>query len=77
MPLEDEFSDIIKKARTGQGLSVGDMTRMTGLSSGDITDRKSLACSRLLDNVAELVFERHWYAFSYQQSAINSEFGLC
>jgi hydroxyacylglutathione hydrolase len=38
MPLEDEFSDIIKKARTGQGLSVGDMTRMTGLSSGDITE---------------------------------------
>ena len=37
MPLEDEFSDIIKKARTGQGLSVGDMTRMTGLSGGDIT----------------------------------------
>ena len=37
MPLEDEFSDIIKKARTGQGLSVGDMARMTGLSSGDIT----------------------------------------
>lgn len=37
MPLEDEFSDIIKKARNGQGLSVGDMTRMTGVSSGDIT----------------------------------------
>ena len=37
MPLEDEFSDIIKKARTGQGLSVGEMTRMTRLSSEDIT----------------------------------------
>jgi glyoxylase-like metal-dependent hydrolase (beta-lactamase superfamily II) len=37
MPLEDEFSDIIKKARTGQGLSVADMTQMTGLSSGNIT----------------------------------------
>jgi|SRR5688572_15788175 len=37
MPLEDEFSDIIKKARTGHGLSVGEMTRKTGLSNADIT----------------------------------------
>lgn len=37
MPLEDDFSDILKKARTGQGLSVGDVTRMTGLPGGDIT----------------------------------------
>jgi glyoxylase-like metal-dependent hydrolase (beta-lactamase superfamily II) len=37
MPLEDEFSDILKKARTGQGLSVGDVARMTGLPGGDIT----------------------------------------
>lgn len=37
MPLEDEFSDILKKARTGQGLSVGDVSRMTGLPGGDIT----------------------------------------
>ncbi len=37
MPLEDDFSDIIKKARTGQGLSVGDVARMTGLPGGDIT----------------------------------------
>ena len=44
MPLEDEFSDIIKKARTGQGLSVDDMTRMTGLSSGDITAMERGAC---------------------------------
>jgi hydroxyacylglutathione hydrolase len=37
MPLEDDFSDILKKARTGQGLSVGDIARMTGLPGGDIT----------------------------------------
>lgn len=36
MPLEDDFSDILKKARTGQGLSVGDVSRMTGLPGGDI-----------------------------------------
>ncbi len=37
MPLEDEFSDIIKKARMGQGLSVADVARATGLPGGDIT----------------------------------------
>jgi glyoxylase-like metal-dependent hydrolase (beta-lactamase superfamily II) len=37
MPLEDDFSDILKKARTGQGLSVGDVARTTGLPGGDIT----------------------------------------
>jgi len=37
MPLEDDFCDILKKARTGQGLSVGDVARMTGLPAGDIT----------------------------------------
>lgn len=37
MPLEDDFSDILKKARTGQGLSVADVARMTGLPGGDVT----------------------------------------
>ena len=37
MPLEDDFSDILKKARTGQGLSVSDIARATGLSGGGIT----------------------------------------
>ncbi|HXF92738.1 MAG TPA: MBL fold metallo-hydrolase [Nitrospiraceae bacterium] len=36
MPLEDDFCDIIKKARTGQGLTVGDLARMTGLPGHDI-----------------------------------------
>jgi len=37
MPLEDDFCDIVKKARTGQGLSVADVARMTGLPAGDLT----------------------------------------
>ena len=37
MPLEDDLSDIIKKSRTGQGFSIGDLARMTGLPGGDIT----------------------------------------
>lgn len=37
MPLEDDFCDILKKSRAGQGLSVGDVARMTGLPGGDIT----------------------------------------
>jgi hydroxyacylglutathione hydrolase len=37
MPLEDDFSDILKKARTGQGLSIRDIARTTGLSDRDIT----------------------------------------
>jgi hydroxyacylglutathione hydrolase len=37
MPLEDDLCDILKKARTGQGLSVGDVARLTGLPGGDIT----------------------------------------
>jgi glyoxylase-like metal-dependent hydrolase (beta-lactamase superfamily II) len=37
MPLEDDFCDIIKKARIGQGLSVGDVAQLAGLPGGDIT----------------------------------------
>jgi len=37
MLLEDDFSDILKKARIGRGLSVGDVARTTGLPGGDIT----------------------------------------
>ncbi|HXT67301.1 MAG TPA: MBL fold metallo-hydrolase [Nitrospiraceae bacterium] len=37
MPLEDDFSDILKKARAGQGLSVRDVAHTTGLSYGNIT----------------------------------------
>jgi len=44
MPLEDDFCDIIKKARTGQGLSVGDVARMAGLPGGNITALERAAC---------------------------------
>ncbi len=37
MPLEDDFCDILKKARTGQGLSVGEVAKITGLPGGDIS----------------------------------------
>jgi hydroxyacylglutathione hydrolase len=48
MPLEDDVSDILKKARTGQGLSIGDVARMTGLPGGDITaiERGDPPCDR-------------------------------
>lgn len=36
MPLEDELCDILKKSRIGQGLSVVEVARMTGLPGGDI-----------------------------------------
>jgi len=37
MPLEDDFSDIIKKARQGQGLSIGDLAQRSGVPAGDLT----------------------------------------
>jgi glyoxylase-like metal-dependent hydrolase (beta-lactamase superfamily II) len=37
MPLEDDFSDILKKARTGQGLSVREIAHATGLSGEAIS----------------------------------------
>jgi len=37
MPLEDDFCDIIKKARIGQAWSVEDVARSTGLPGADIT----------------------------------------
>jgi glyoxylase-like metal-dependent hydrolase (beta-lactamase superfamily II) len=44
MPLEDDFCDIIKKARIGQGLSVGDVAQMAGVPSGNITALEKGAC---------------------------------
>jgi hydroxyacylglutathione hydrolase len=37
MPLEDDFCDIIKKARMGHAWSVEDVARVTGLPGADIT----------------------------------------
>ncbi|NOS82617.1 MAG: MBL fold metallo-hydrolase [Nitrospira sp.] len=44
MPLEDDFCDIIKKARIGQGLSVGDVARIAGVPGGTITALERGAC---------------------------------
>ena len=38
MPLEDELSDIIKKARTGQQRSVADVARLSGVPVADVTE---------------------------------------
>lgn len=38
MPLEDELSDIIKKARTGQQRSVADVARASGLPDGELVE---------------------------------------
>ena len=59
MPLEDEFCDILKKSRMGQGLSVSDVARMTGLPSADVTsgpNRIETIFARLMldDDGAEL-----------------------
>ncbi len=37
MPLEDDFCDIIKKARRGNNLSVGDLAQASGLAAGEVT----------------------------------------
>jgi hydroxyacylglutathione hydrolase len=37
MPLEDDFCDILKKARSGLKLSVGEVAKLTGLPGADIT----------------------------------------
>jgi hydroxyacylglutathione hydrolase len=44
MPLEDDFCDIIKKARTGLGLSVDDVARMAGVPAGNITELERGDC---------------------------------
>jgi glyoxylase-like metal-dependent hydrolase (beta-lactamase superfamily II) len=44
MPLEDDFCDIIKKARTGQGLSVGDVALMARVPGENITALERGAC---------------------------------
>jgi glyoxylase-like metal-dependent hydrolase (beta-lactamase superfamily II) len=38
MPLEDELSDILKKARTGQQRSVADVARASGLPEVEVTE---------------------------------------
>lgn len=44
MSLEDDFCDIIKKARMGQSWSVADVARMAGVPGGNITALERGAC---------------------------------
>ena len=44
MPLEDEFCDIIKKARIGQARSVADIAQMAGLPGSTITALERGVC---------------------------------
>ena len=44
MPLEDDFSDIIKKARMGQSWSVADVARMAELPGANVTALERGAC---------------------------------
>ena len=54
MPLEDDFSDIIKKARTGLKLSVADVAKLTGLPGADITPSCRLCGAPLRHTVVDL-----------------------
>lgn len=38
MPLEDELSDILKKARNGQQRSMADVARASGLSEVEVSE---------------------------------------
>jgi hydroxyacylglutathione hydrolase len=82
MPLEDDVCDILKKARTGQGLSVNDLVRVTGLPNGDIlalergdpardrTEVKALAKALGLsaESLAQIAIDR-WEPKAWQQPA--------
>lgn len=72
MPLEDDFCDIIKKARIGQAWSVEEVARFTGLSGASVTalergepprdraDVRALAATLKLRSapLEQIVFER-------------------
>jgi len=51
MPLEDELSDIIKKARLGQQRSVADMARVSGVSEAEWTELERGHAPRRRDQV--------------------------
>jgi len=55
MPLEDDFCDIVKKARMGQGLSVADVAHKAGLPPGVfnyVTGPGATVGQELVDNDA-------------------------
>lgn len=54
MPLEDELSDIVKKARTGQQRSVADVARASGVSEVDVTSLERGQAPRSREQVLSL-----------------------
>jgi len=52
--LEDDFSDIIKKARTGQLRSVADVSRASGLAESEITELERGHVPRHRDQVSAM-----------------------
>ena len=54
MALEDEFSDIIKKARTGQRRSIADVSRASGLAESEITELERGHVPRHRDQVSAM-----------------------
>lgn len=54
MPLEDELSDILKKARNGQQRSVADVARASGLSEVEVSDLERGQSPRNRDQVQSI-----------------------
>lgn len=54
MALEDDFSDIIKKARTGQQRSIADVSRASGLAESEITELERGHAPRHPDQVSAM-----------------------
>src|SRR5687767_14561664 len=54
MALEDDFSDIIKKARTGQLRSIADVSRASGLAESDITELERGHAPRHRDQISDI-----------------------
>lgn len=54
MPLEDDFCDIIKKARMGLAMPLGDLARISGLFAADITALERGARTPTADEVRAL-----------------------
>lgn len=71
MSLEDDFCDIIKKARMGQGLSVADVARETGLPASDLTALERGGEPRHRDDVQAIAKALGLRAGSLEQIAIE------
>ena len=68
--LEDDFSDIISKARRGLGLSVNDLARMSGLSPKQIESLETAQYSIWLSEQARKGVKSFVDIFSYGYLAV-------